>query len=135
MKTVSKLGLAFALTLILTVFISSVGLSQEMSEKEYNKFLIKALKDENIGIRSSAAQLLGERKVEAAIEPLKKMLKNEKHYAVRIVAAVSLYQIGNKEVLPVLKESLKKERNKTVQHVLAGIIESLEQVQYAKKQP
>jgi len=135
MKTVSKLGLAFALTLILTVFISSVGLSQEMNEKEYNKFLIKALKDENIGIRSSAAQLLGERKVEAAIEPLKKMLKNEKHYAVRIVAAVSLYQIGNKEVLPVLKESLKKERNKTVQHVLAGIIESLEQVQYAKKQP
>ncbi|UCE07178.1 MAG: HEAT repeat domain-containing protein [bacterium] len=133
MKSTSKLVFALALVLALTVFISSTGFTQEMSEKEYNKYLVKMLKDENIGIRSSAAQLLGERKVEEAVKPLTKMLTMEKHYAVRIMAALALYQIGTDDVLPILKKQVKKDRNRTVRHVLAGLIESMETTQYAKK--
>lgn len=133
MKSASKIGLTLALALIITVFISSAGLSQEMNEKEYNQYLIKALKDDNIGIRSSAAQLLGERKAKEAVKPLINMLKTEKHYAVRIVAALALHQIGDEKVLPLLKERLQKDRSRTVKHVLAGLIENMETTKYAKK--
>lgn len=133
MKTLSKLGLTLAMVLILTVFVGSVGLAKEMNDEEYNQYLLKALKDKNLGIRSSAAQILGERKVEAAVKPLTKMLKTEEHYAVRIVAAVALYQIGTDEVLSIFKERIKRDRNKTVRHVLAGLITSIENTQYAKK--
>jgi HEAT repeat protein len=134
MKTASKIGLTLVLALVLTVFISSAVLSQNVTEKEnkeYNEYLIKALKDDNIGIRSSAAQLLGERKVKEAVKPLATTLKTEKNYAVRIVVALALHQIGDEKVLPLLKERLKKDRNLTVRHVLAGLIENLETTQYA----
>lgn len=133
MKTASKLGLILTLALVLTVFVSSAGLTQEMNDKEYNQYLLKMLNDDNLGIRSSAAQLLGERKVQEAVKPLTKMLKSEKHYAVRIMVALALYQIGTEEVLPILKERVKRDSNKTVRHVLAGLIESMETNQYAKK--
>lgn len=131
MKTASKIGLTLVLTLVVTMFISSAGLSQEMNEKEYNAYLIKALKDDNIGIRTSAAQLLGERKVKEAVKPLVKMLEIEKNYAARIIVSLALHQIGDEKVLLILKEQLKKDRNRTVKHVLAGIIENLETTQYA----
>jgi len=133
MKTASKLSVTMVLAIIISIFVSGVCISQEMSEKEYNKYLLKALKDDNVGIRASAAQLLGERKVDEAIKPLARMLKTEKHYAVRIMAALALYQIGTNEVLPILKQRLKRDRNKTVRHVLAGIIDSMETTKYAKK--
>jgi len=133
MKTASKLGATLVFAIIVSIFISGVCLSQEKDEKEYNKYLLKALKDDNVGIRSSAIQLLGERKVEEAVKPLTKMLKIEKHYGVRIMAALALYQIRTDEVLPILKQRAKRDRSKTVRHVLAGLIESLESAQYAKK--
>ena len=133
MKAASKLGATLVFAIIMTIFISGACLSQEMSEKEYNKYLLKAMKDDNVGIRASAVQLLGERKVEEAVKPLAKMLKKEKHYGVRIMAALALYQIRTDEVLPILKERLRKDRSLTVRHVLAGIIESLETARYAQK--
>jgi HEAT repeat protein len=69
MKAASKIGLTLVLGLIITVFITTASFTQEMSEKEYNQYLVKALKDKNLGIRSSAAQLLGERKVKEAAKP------------------------------------------------------------------
>lgn len=134
MKTASKIGLILVLALIITAFISGAVLSnEEMNEQEYNKYLIKALKDENIGIRSSAAQLLGERKVQEAVKPLVNMLKTEKNYAVRIVAALALHQIGDEKLIPVFKEQYKRDRNRTVKHVLAGLVENMETNLYAKK--
>ncbi len=133
MKTISRLGLSIFLALVFTALIGSTVLALEPNENEYNEYLIKALKDENIGIRASAAQLLGERKVKEAVKPLVNMLRTEKHYAVRIVTAVALHQIGDEKVLPILKERFKKDRNKTVKHVLAGLIENLETTQYANK--
>ncbi len=133
MKITSKPGLALVLTVVFTVLIGSAVISQELNGKEYDQYLIKALKDENIGIRSSAAQLLGERKVQEAVKPLVNLLKTEKHYGVRIVVAVALHQIGDEKVLSILKERYKKDRNQTVKHVLAGLIENLENAQYANK--
>lgn len=134
MKALSQLGLIVSLLVILIIGVSGSGVAQERSEKEYNDFLIKALSDANVGIRSSAAQLLGERKVEDAVKPLLKMLDTEKHYAVRITAALALHQIGGDEVKQIFREKVKDEKNKTVQHVLVGLIEDVSNVKVAKKQ-
>jgi len=133
MKAVSRLGLISSLVLMIILVVSSIGITQEKSEKEYNDYLIKALSDSNVGIRSSAAQLLGQRKVEEAINPLTKMLDAEKHYAVRITAALALYQIGGDDAMKALKDKVKDEKNKTVKHVLAGLIEDMNNVKVAKK--
>jgi hypothetical protein len=134
MKTASKIGIILTLALVITVFISSAGLAnEEMSVKEYNKYLIKALKDQNVGIRASAAQLLGERQVKEAVKPLVKMLKSEDNYALRIFAALALHKIGDERVIPIFKDCLRRDKCKTVKHVLAGLIENMENTLYAKK--
>ena len=131
MKKLSKISVMLTVALVLTVFFSSVGFSKIIDE--YDQYLINSLKDENIGIRSSAAQLIGERKVEAAVKPLIKMLKTDKLYACRIVAAKALYDIGDETALPVLKKVAKYDKNKTVRHVVKALVHEMENVTYAKK--
>lgn len=91
------------------------------------------MKDDNNGIRTSAAQLLGEREVEAAVKPLVKMLKTEKNYACRIIFAKALYDIGDKKVLPALKKLAKHDVNKTVRRVATAIVKEMETVSFAQK--
>jgi len=129
MKTLTKIGLA----LVLTVFLTGALLANSPGDKEYNQYLIKSLQDENVGIRSSAAQLLGERKVEEAVKPLVKMLKTEKNASTRIVIAMALYQIGDEKALPALKEVALKDKSKTVRRVVAAIVHKMNSVQIAHK--
>ena len=133
MKALAKFGLVFSLMFMLMTCVTTMGVSKEDNEKAYNQFLIKALGDSNVGIRSSAAQLLGERKVEQAVTPLVKMLEAEKHYAVRITAALALYQIGGDEALKALQHKMKVEKNKTVKHVLAGLIDDMNNLKVVKQ--
>lgn len=129
MKNMAKLSMA----LVLTIILSGTLLANPVSDKEYDQYLIKSLQDENVGIRSSAAQLLGERKAEAAVEPLIKMLKTEKNSSTRIVIAMALYQIGNEKALPALKEVASNDKNKTVRRVVAAIVQKMNTVQVAHK--
>ena len=128
MKTIMKISIA----IFLICCISGVALAQTMSEKEYNQYLINSLKDENIGIRTSAAQLLGERKVVEAVDPLVKMLKSEKKYGARIIVALALHKIGDKRVLPELKNVAKCDECKSVRAVVTGIIQDMQTVKVAK---
>jgi len=129
MKTITKLGLAIVLTMVL----GSVLMAQPLTDKEYDQYLIKSLQDDNVGIRSSAAQLLGERKVEGAVEPLVDILKTEKNPSTRIVVAMALYQIGDQKALPVLKKVAANDKSKTVRHVVTAIVQKMETVQVAQK--
>jgi len=121
--------ICFAVFLIFC--ISNVSLAQTMSEKEYNQYLINSLKDKNIGIRTSAAQLLGERKVEEAVDPLVNMLKSEKKNGARIIAALALYKIGDKSVLPELKKVARCDKCKSVRAVVTGIIQEMQTLEIA----
>lgn len=121
------------LTLMTLLIVMSMGVSFAKDVSEYNQYLIERLSDENIGVRASAAQLLGERKVDAAIKPLEKMLTSEESYACRIVAARALYKIGNEEVLPLLKKVAAKDKNKTVRRVVTALVHEMENVNYVQK--
>lgn len=122
MKTLMKISCAMFLILL----IGSSTYAQKMSDQEYNQYLINSLKDENIGIRTSAAQLLGERKVQEAVDPLIKMLKSEKQYNARIVIAVALFNIGDEKALPELKKAAKSDKDKCVRIVATAIVHKMQ---------
>jgi HEAT repeat protein len=126
-----KLSIYVAAVITLTVLFSSLGFAGDVSD--YNQYLINALKDDNHGIRTSAAQLLGERRVEAAVKPLIKMLSTEKRYACRIIVAKALYDIGDKKALPALKKLAKLDKNKTVRRVATAIVKEMQTVRVAQK--
>lgn len=119
------------ITLMAVLIIASGSTMLIAAEKptvenlSYEQYLIKSLEDENIGRRASAAQILGEQKTQVAVQPLVNMLKSEKDFRVRIIAAASLHKLGDPTVVPTLKQVWKKERNKTVKQVLAGVITNL----------
>jgi len=116
--------------MMMLVFITSAGFAKTLSD--YDQNLIQCLKDDNVGIRSSAAQLLGERKVVQAVEPLINMLQNEKDFKVRIMAAIALHKIGDEKALPVLKKVARTDRNRTARRVISAIVEDLENQKLAK---
>lgn len=112
--------------IIAILLIVLIGLNFQNSNAadkvSYHQYLIQSLNDENIGRRASAAMLLGEQKTRLAVAPLLKMLQTDQDFRVRIVAAVSLYKLGDSSIVLKLKEVYQKEKNKTVKHVLTGII-------------
>lgn len=113
------------LVLSFLLLLSTASLADENEKYAYHQYLLNSLDDENVGRRASAAMLLGDNGVDEAIVPLMKMLKTEKDFRVRIIAAVSLYKVGDPSIVPQLKEVFKKEKNKTVKHVLNGVISDL----------
>ena len=128
MKVSAKLGLAGVL---IAVFLIQVGASFAADRISYDQYLIQSLKDENVGRRASAAKILGETKSIEAVKPLTTMLKNEDDYRVRIVAAMSLYHIGDVSVLPALEKIAKKEKNKTAKQVMYGILKEMKDTSFA----
>lgn len=122
MKANIKCGGIVILALLL--FFSATSFANE--KYAYHQYLLKSLDDENVGRRASAAMLLGDNRVNEAIVPLMKMLKTEKDFRVRIIAAVSLFKVGDNSIVPQLKKAYKKEKNKTVKHVLGGVINELQ---------
>ncbi|NOY58311.1 MAG: HEAT repeat domain-containing protein [Calditrichaeota bacterium] len=117
-----------------TIFISNSVFAQEndamKNEHSYNQYLIEALQDTNMGVRFSAAKLLGERKCKHAKENLLDVLKNDQSYQNRIAAGLALMKIGDKNVLQVLKKQSEIDKRKTVRHVLRGIVREMNQADY-----
>lgn len=74
------------------VYASGPNVSRLSLEKG-EQMLIKSLESDNYGVRTSAAQILGDMKSTKAVIPLMKMLKSSKDECCRIIAAVSLSKI------------------------------------------
>ena len=121
----------FYIVLIVLIFVA--GACFAGAEKDYNQYLINSLNDDNIGIRYSAAQLLGERKVEAAVDPLIARLRFEKDSRVKVVVAMALFSIGDPKAIPALKQFAKKEKVKEFAHIAKAIVAEMESPQYAAK--
>ena len=122
-----------AIALLITLVTAYSVRAEENEDVKYNKYLLSKVQDDNLGIRTSAIKLLGERKCEKAVKSLVWTLENDKEYSARITAALALYKIGDAKVLPVLKRRAKNDRNKTVRHVLLGVIKEMETTYLAVK--
>jgi hypothetical protein len=97
MKTTGRvlgvLVLVAALTALATGAVKDSGLPQEKYDAAVENLLI-GLASDNLGLRESAAFMLGELKADAAVIPLMQMLRSDDHESSRIVAALALCRIG-----------------------------------------
>ena len=130
---------AIIVTLALALLISASAIAGENTgiitdmDKTSNATLVQLLKDDNLGIRTSAAQVLGDRKAVEAVEPLQKMLKKDKKYQARIIAGVTLLQIGDNSSMQFIREQALKDKNKTVRSVLAGVVNRMQEQYLANR--
>jgi len=97
MKTTGRvlgvLLLVAALTALAAGGDKDSGLSKEKYDAAIENLLI-GLASDNLGLRESAAYMLGELKADAAVIPLMQMLRSDDHESSRIVAALALCRIG-----------------------------------------
>jgi len=85
-------------------------------------YLIKALKDEDPGLRSQGARLLGDLQAEEAIIPLGELINDPKDWVTRS-AVFSLGNIGSPAAVPLLKKALKHYKPKVQEAALIGLDE------------
>jgi predicted Holliday junction resolvase-like endonuclease len=95
----------------------------EMTAKD--KELIQNLKHQDLTKRIDAAQKLAERDCKGAEEDLIHMLKNDKEFQARIVAATSLMKIGNEKALKAIQQQAENDGVKTARTVMKGIVDKM----------
>lgn len=96
----------------------------EMTAKD--KELVQNLKHQELTKRIDAAQKLAERGCKGAEEELIHMLKNDKEFQARIVAATSLMKIGEEKALKAIQQQAENDDVKTARTVMKGIVDKMQ---------
>lgn len=78
------------------------------------KSLLLGVESENLGLQSCAAYMLGEFCCDEAVVPLLKILHNSPYEELRIMAALSLYKIGDSRGIFAIKQAIKFDVSKRV---------------------
>jgi len=86
---------------------------QKYAQAEAN--LLVGLRSDNLGVRESAAYLLGELKSTKAVIPLMSALRNAQHESTRIVAALALCRIGDARGVYAVKMAAQFDDDRSVQ--------------------
>jgi len=89
------LGLVVTLVLLSGESFASNLTKKDSAIMKGEKNLLIAINTDNYGLKSSAAQILGDIKSKKAVIPLMKILKSSDDENLRIVAAHSLYKIAS----------------------------------------
>jgi hypothetical protein len=89
------LGLVVILILLSGECFASNLTKRDSAIMRGEKNLLIAINTDNYGLKSSAAQILGDIKSKKAVIPLMKILKSSDDENLRIVAAHSLYKINS----------------------------------------
>jgi HEAT repeat protein len=110
-----KHKLIAAVALVLTIALTATAFAGDAKDKKdirptLNRSLVEAnlltgIESENFGLRTSSAMMLGDIKCSQAVFPLMHMLRNETDERARIVAALSLYKIGDPVGIYAVKQS------------------------------
>ncbi len=78
------------------------------------KNLLLGVESENLGLQSCATYMLGEFCCDEAVVPLLKILHNNPYEEMRIMAALSLYKIGDSRGIFAIKQAIKFDESKRV---------------------
>ncbi len=81
--------------------------------------LMNGLASDNKGVRESAAYMLGEEKITAAVVPLMQMLRENEEESTRIVAALALCRIGDPRGVYAVRQAARFDDNQRVRTLSA----------------
>ncbi len=106
-----------AIMFIANVYASEPAVSNNKKTNLAETNLLEGLNSGNEGLQISAAYYLGEMKSEKAVIPLMKFLHTSQSENARIIAALSLYKIGNAKGLYAVKENSKFDESDKVRRL------------------
>jgi HEAT repeat protein len=96
-----KLFIKFLTAILLVTICQSISFGQntaQLSKRNYERAeqsYLNGLESNNFGMRANSAYYLGELKSQAAVFHLINMIYRDRNYGCRIVAALSLFKIGD----------------------------------------
>jgi len=99
---------------LLTYAQSNVQTQMSATKDCVKKNLLLGMESENLGLQSCAAYMLGEFCCDEAVVPLLKILHNSPYEEMRIMAALSLYKIGDSRGIFAIRQAIKFDDSKRV---------------------
>jgi HEAT repeat protein len=116
-----KLNNFVLVAILLALFSCSAIYSQDslkvlrkISDSAIDDNYLQGVKSDNMGLRVSATYYLGERESGKAVIPLMNILHKDKAPEARIMAALSLYKIGDKRGIYAIKGAITEDSNEWV---------------------
>lgn len=113
-----------AKVILLIIFIISLSVpiagiqppaNKELRDREaVVKSLLIGITSENYGLRTSSAYMLGELELPEGVIPLMRMLKSEESEEARIMAALSLFKIGDSRGIFAVKQAIRFDESERV---------------------
>lgn len=105
-KLVVILSFVLMLSSLVPAFAGNVKPKLEKNKDLIEQNLLIGLQSENEGLRISSAYMLGEVKSDLAVIPLLRILKSDNDENARIVAALSLFKIGDARGIYAIKKGM-----------------------------
>ncbi|MFC2084686.1 HEAT repeat domain-containing protein [Bacteroidota bacterium] len=118
-------SLKFFLVTFLLIHISSVFIQSQNTDVQITDFAIENLKrcinSENDGVRRWGVYFAGYYKVEETVIPLLSVLDNDNDENIRVLAALSLYRIGDNRGLFAIKRTIIFDESEKVKRFCTAI--------------
>jgi len=119
-----KKSSSFVVLLLILFILMDFSYSQDNSltnskitSKDIEKNLIVGVETENLGLKVSSAYYLGERKSSMAVIPLMNVLHTDNSEEARIIAALSLYKIGDARGIYAIRRSAEYDGSESVKRL------------------
>jgi HEAT repeat protein len=124
-------GIAMSLgVLVLLAAFTTLAAGEEnfagLTKEKYDAAIVNlmiGLKSDNLGLKQSAAYMLGELKAKEAVVPLMALLRSEEPECCRIVAALALCRIGDERGVFAVKRAVKFDESVAVAQKCAWFYE------------
>jgi len=111
------------LVVLLVITLNAAAGLQAQSSKYKNitvnslETLKQGIKSDNPGLRRSSIYMAGLYKIDEAVETLTEQLDKEKNPGIRVLIALSLYNIGNQDGMDAVKELSVNDSDKEVKRM------------------
>ncbi len=120
MKVLIKLALIMVMIISSTSVIWSqdtIEVVSKITDADIDKSLLMGVKTDNLGLKVSATYYLGERQSSRAVIPLMDVLHTDESVEARIIAALSLYKIGEEKGIYAIKRAIEFDENEQVRRM------------------
>jgi len=129
------IGLVITLILLTGESFANTLTKRDSAIMKGQENLLIAINSNNYGLKSSAAQILGDIKSDKAVIPLMKILKSSDDENLRIIAALSLYKIQSPMGMFAVRQAIRFDESVRVRNLcLMFYLDSEKQESAAAKQ-
>ena len=125
----AKLVIAVLLAVLMSNILFAQNLSQNTTKAANSGFTERAIKSlmvgfqsDNAGLKKSSIYLSGMYELDGVVETLIRQLRKEMDADTRILIALALYKIGNKEGLDAIEELVNNDSNLRVRKMSYAIL-------------